>query len=204
MARRLTSNPGRANANREHGFTMIELLIAILLLSVVMAAIFSFLWGASSYWRTAQDAADVTENARMGLNRMVREIKQASIVTEAEAGQISFEVDFHDGTGKQMITYGYDGEGGTIWRSSGGGPEVTMVNNVRLAQFEYYGNDYRCDANNDGLVELGELTTCAVATNPLAKISRADIVLKLKSGEGSEHEFFGQAWLRNRNTAGGA
>lgn len=184
------------------GFTLIEILVSMSILTVVMAAIFTFLWGASSYWRTGQNTADVTENARMGLNRMTRELQQASTVLTTS--QISFLVDF--GTGAETVTYGFTpGSGsdtGIIWRSSTSGSQnVTLVNNVDSVQFDYYGNDYRCDLNpTDGLVTMTELQACSA--DPAPKIARVDITLNLSAGGGSQQTFVGQAWLRNRNAAG--
>lgn len=187
----------------ESGFTMIEMLVSIMILSVIMAAVFSFLWGASRYWQSGQDTADVTENARMGLNRMTRELKQSSQVTGATSSQISFNVDF--GSGAESVTYGFtpgtDGPG-YVWRTSNSGPQVVQINEVSNAQFVYYGNDYRCDSDGNGVVTWTELQACG--TGPESKISRVDIVLTMQAGNEPEQTFVGQAWLRNRNTVGGA
>jgi len=191
---------GRDSAD---GFTLIEILVSMGILTVVMAAIFAFLWGASSYWRVGQNTADVTENARMGLNRMTREIKQSSNVLSASASEVSFTVDF--GAGAETVTYGFapgspgSGSSGTIWRTSSISPEAeTLVNNVDSVQYDYYGNDYRCDLSpTDGLVTMTELQGCV--TNPISKIARVDITMNLSAGGGSQQSFVGQAWLRNRN-----
>jgi len=71
------------------------------------------------------------------------------------------------------------------------------MNNVDTAQFIYYGNDYRCDLDTDGLVTQDELAICAVDILP--KISRVDIALTMSAGDDTPHEFVGQAWLRNRS-----
>lgn len=191
---------------RDEGFTLIELLVSIGILTVVLAATFTFLWGASKYWRKGQSNADVTENARMGLNRMTREMQQASVVTDAGTTQVSFTVDFGTGTGPETITYGFapgtGGAAGTVWRSSNIGPQnVTLVNGVVSVQFDYYGNDYRCDLNplDPGLVTWTELQACS--TTPAAKIARVDITLNLSSGTSSQQTFVGQSWLRNRNAS---
>lgn len=183
------------------GFTLIEILVSMSILTVVMAAIFAFLWGASSYWRVGQNTADVTENARSGLNRMTRELKQSSNVLSASYNQVSFTVDF--GTGAETVTYGFNpgsgSVGGTIWRSSSIDTEsAVLVDNVDSVQYDYYGNDYRCDLSPaDGLVSMTELQACSA--DPVAKIARVDITMTLSAGGGSQQTFVGQAWLRNRN-----
>lgn len=190
--------PDRDNGQREHGFTLIEILVTVSIFSVIMAAMFGFLWGVTSHWKTGQSTADVTENARMGLNRMTRELMQGSQVTSADTNQVSFAVNFGDGW--QTITYGFTpgsiGSPGIVWRKSDDSPmQVTMVNQVANAQFVYYGSDYRCDANGDGVITFSEIQTCS---GGISKIARVDIQLTMISGDGSQRDFVGQAWLRNR------
>lgn len=190
----------------EHGFTMVELLVSIFLLSVVMTAVFSFLWGASNYWNTGQAAADVTDNARNGLNRMTREIKEGSLVTNATPDSVSFRVSF-TGSTEEIITYRFAppsaGVPGTLFRESSLSPgELILVNNVDQVQFDYYGNDYRCDFDANGRVIWSELQSCSA--DPAAKISRVDITMTMSTGGETQKEFFGQGWLRNRRTVEGA
>ena len=187
----------------DQGFSLIEMLVSISILTVIMAGMFSFLWGASKHWNTAQSSAGVTDNARLGLNRMTRELKQATNVTTAQTNQLSFRVNF--GTGAETITYGftpgYTGHPGSIWRgtSTASGQQVTLVNDVRSMQFSYYGNDYKCDTGiADGIVTWSELQACSAS--PASKIARVDISLTLATGSENGQIFVEQAWLRNRVT----
>ena len=184
-------------ASRQAGFTLIEIMVTLSIFVVVMTGIFSFLWGVTHDWRTGKQAADVTQNARLGLNRMSRELMQASQVTVANPTNVSFAVNFGDGW--QTITYAYqpasDGGPGTIWRSSTVAPgQVTLINGVDHVQFSYYGNDFRCDANGDGVVDYSEILGCG---GSLAMIARVDIQLSLSSGDSAPQSFSQQAWLRN-------
>ncbi|MHB9112705.1 MAG: prepilin-type N-terminal cleavage/methylation domain-containing protein [Thermoleophilia bacterium] len=186
----------------EHGFTLVEMLVSISILSVIMAGMFSFLWGASTHWSTAQSTAEATENARLGLNRMTRELKQSSNITSASADQVTFRANF--GAGTETITYGHTpgsvGDTGTVWRSTSASPgELTLINDVESMQFTYYGNDYKCDIGiADGIVYWSELQACS--TSPVTKIARVDISLILRAGNNSSQTFVEQAWLRNRST----
>ena len=184
----------------EDGFSLIELLVSISILTVIMAGMFSFLWGASKHWTTAQNSAEVTENARLGLNRMTRELKQASNVTAAQTDEVTFTVDFGDGA--ETISYGFkpgdNGETGTVWRNTSASPgEFTLINDVETMQFNYFGSDYKCDTQvSNGIVTWSELQACSAT--PATKISRVDISLTLQAGTGSSQAFVEQAWLRNR------
>ncbi|MCL4472508.1 MAG: prepilin-type N-terminal cleavage/methylation domain-containing protein [Actinobacteria bacterium] len=193
-------DPNSNLGTEEHGFTLVEMLVSILIFSVIMAGMFTFLWGASSHWQTGKNSADMTDNARTGLNRMTREIRQASIVTAAQINQISFSVDF--GTGAEVITYGFtpgdNGAPGLIWRSTTSAPDVqlTLVSDVQSMQFSYYGNDYKCDADGNGVINWSELVACS--TSPASKIARVDISLAMRAGNENDQTFTDQAWLRNR------
>ncbi|MFA5809220.1 MAG: prepilin-type N-terminal cleavage/methylation domain-containing protein [Thermoleophilia bacterium] len=185
---------------REHGFTLIEMLVSISILTVIMAGMFAFLFGASRHWNTSQNQADMTENARLGLNRMTREIKQSSQITTAQINQITFTVNF--GTGNETISYGFSaGEGGgpgTVWRDTSVSPgQVTLMENVDSMQFVYYGNDYKCDSNMNGeITYIPELQACS--GNPTAYIARVDFILTMRAGNETGQTFVDQAWLRNR------
>jgi len=190
----------RLDLRAQHGFTLVEMLVSIAILSVIMAAMFSFLWGTSNHWAAGKNTAETTDNARIGLNRMTRELKQASILTSAEPSLVSFNVDF--GGGQENITYGYTpgsgGEQGYLWRSTTSipGEQVTLINNVEDMQFTYYGNDYKCDQAMDGTITWAELQACSA--DPISKVARIDINLSLKTGDQNTQTFMDQAWLRNR------
>ena len=133
---------------------MVEMLVSIsILLGAIMAAMFAFLWGVSKYWDAGRNSADMTDNARIGLNRMTRELKQASVVTSAQTTGVSFIVNF--GTADETITYGFTpgsgGQPGIVWRSTSTAPgqQVTLVNGVEAAEFIFYGNDYTGDTPPD-------------------------------------------------------
>jgi len=72
----------------ERGFTLVELVLAAFLLSMLCAIV----WGLFShyvlYYRKADDRADIYSSLRISLNRMCREIKYAQSVSAASDGSI--------------------------------------------------------------------------------------------------------------------
>lgn len=188
-----------ARGSGERGFTMIELLVSIMVLAVIMAGMFAFLWGASKHWQTGQNMADVNENARMGLNRMTRELRQSSEITTASTNEVVFDVNF--GTADETVTYGFTAGGngaGTVWRETSleAGQQLALMENVESVEFVYYGNDYRCDSDGDGKVTYAEIQGCPNGSTDM--IARVDIVLTMRAGNNPSQVFLGQAWLRNR------
>ena len=190
--------------HREQGFTMVEVLVSISIFAVLMTAMLGFLWGISDNWVNGKNAADMNENARLGLNRMTREIRQSSQLITAEPGRIIFKADFGSGVGVETITYwfepGAQGTPGVVKRQDNPpgntGAQLVMMNNVDTLTFKYYGNDYKCDTNpQNGEVTYPELQACGGIP---AKIARVDISLIVKAGSQEKQTFVDQAWLRNR------
>lgn len=181
----------------KRGFTIFEILVSLLILSVVMTAMLTFLLGMSRNWQASKDIVDATDNARLGLNRMTRELRQGSKVNVASYDNIQFVVDF--GNGEETVSYWYeygeDGTGQVLRSSSAGEGEAVLMDGVSSLSFSYYGSDYRCDTDSDGVVTFDELLGCS--DTPNFKIARVDIDLRVNSGD-IIHEFTNQTWLRNR------
>jgi prepilin-type N-terminal cleavage/methylation domain-containing protein len=68
----------------ESGFTLIELLVAIIILGALGAAFLSTVIGAQTSAKATSSEQDLNEEARLALNRMAREMRQASALTEVQ------------------------------------------------------------------------------------------------------------------------
>jgi type II secretory pathway pseudopilin PulG len=63
------------------GFTLVEMLVAVILTSLVGTAILSVVFGANQSAKATKSAQDLNEEARLSLNRMARELRQANGLT---------------------------------------------------------------------------------------------------------------------------
>lgn len=90
----------RNSSKKLNGFTLTELLVMIGIFLIVMVAIYSAHVLSQRAYRESETAAEITQNGRVILERMVREIRQAKeIVTELyydETGATS-TLEFEDG-----------------------------------------------------------------------------------------------------------
>jgi type II secretory pathway pseudopilin PulG len=82
------------------GFTMVELLIASVMFFIVLAALATVVATSSSSVETTRQTNDLNEQARLALNRVTRELRQAQEIEEVKitSGQITgltFTVDFN-------------------------------------------------------------------------------------------------------------
>jgi Tfp pilus assembly protein PilW len=153
----------------ERGFTLMEMMITTIIWIVVLFALYGVFDMSITAFRVGNNKVEAVEGARLGLERMEREIRQAYAFNRGatptpdtrlfepwnatNATQIRFGNDL-DGDRKsgptagecpninacELISYSVDAGTGTLMRTSGGFPQQPMVEDV----------DY-VDANNTGL-----------------------------------------------------
>jgi hypothetical protein len=143
------------------GFSLIEVLVALMVTMIVMAAVFMLLQRGQNSFRREPEVADMTANARAGLNRISQDLAIAGYHTPA-----SMALMWNDGGGitpdELTIIYADPdipvsapkkcGAGG-----GGGGPCNTIgmsaVLNIDPYSFTTYPADYE-DAYDEGMVLL--------------------------------------------------
>ena len=87
------------------GITLIELIIVIVLLSILVGFVsWVFVVGLRS-WSSGKDRADIRQSSNLALERMVRELSQASSFTIAQAGQVKFVADLDDDGTDETVTF---------------------------------------------------------------------------------------------------
>jgi prepilin-type N-terminal cleavage/methylation domain-containing protein len=108
---------------REDGMTLVEVLVAILIFGIVGVAFYQLLFSVARGTRTTQSVARVTEEARLGFNRMVRDTRegQAIVSVASDLNTYNVHVDFdadgdieNSGSDIEDITYSYDPATGRI------------------------------------------------------------------------------------------
>lgn len=93
----------RRNAS---GFTLVELLVTMMIFSIVSVGFYSVMFAVVRGSDDARSVAAVSEEARMGLNRMVRDTREGSELLGAEPDSFTVRVDFeNDGAGPQDLTF---------------------------------------------------------------------------------------------------
>src|SRR5258708_6585507 len=86
-----------SNNKRQPAYTLIELLVAVLVSSLLISATISIYGLYRKSMLRDQSRADNDQNGRVALDRMAREIRQANaLVTALPASEIEFE-DGHAG-----------------------------------------------------------------------------------------------------------
>jgi len=145
-------NSAAIRKSHKAGFTLIETLVAILVLTILMVGVFREINNAQTYYRVEGAKVDVTQPQRQFIDNFTRDLHQAGFPTPASVGpgnaaaqgltafsntSLTFDGDL-DGTGIQTVTYTYDAAGcACITRTAGGVPS-TAIEQLTAASFTGY------------------------------------------------------------------
>jgi prepilin-type N-terminal cleavage/methylation domain-containing protein len=156
----------RRPASSQDGFTFVEVLIALVVFAIVSTAFYQVLFTQAKAGDTTRSVARISDTARLGFNRMVRDVREADSISNVTSTQNAFTVKvnynndgFYQNPNAQgdneIITYTFDPVGGTISlcasSSAGacsGAAEVLMtgVSAIPGGQvFSYFGNNLDWD-----------------------------------------------------------
>ncbi len=207
------------NPKSEDGFTLVELLVTIVLFSVLSAGFYSVMLSGVRGSDTTESVVRISEEARFGLNRMVRDTREATRLTAASPTSYTIEIDFNaNGTiepaNGEVETFAYDSNRNVI--TLNGEVLVAGVKQVAvLPIFDYSSNQLQFDHNPvDGIATWQEVNNPPASvtgggdrdpapTAPdgpeLPYLTEVSFVLRIESGDRAS-EFYSLAQLRNART----
>lgn len=163
------------DVRKQSGFTLIEILVGLFLFSVASVGFYQVLFATASGSETARSIARVSEEARLGLNRLVRDAREAEVLLNPTATSYQIEIDF-DGDGieptpadpagnyeRMIVTWNEAAR--TISLSNGVTTEVLMrdvdcsrkADNTCFDIFNYSSSRLEWDTDDDGVTSPAEL-----------------------------------------------
>ena len=80
---------------RQSGFTLIEVLVAMGIVAIITVSFYQVMFSGARGSDTARDVIRVSEEARLGFNRMVRDTREADTLVSAGATSFRVRVDFN-------------------------------------------------------------------------------------------------------------
>jgi len=90
----------------EKGFSLTELLIYSLLLMLVLSAVYGILMSAVRSWQTGENIAEIQQNARMAMDRMVSELRvSGGVVDDAIHDSTTTIIYFYEHTDTTEVAY---------------------------------------------------------------------------------------------------
>jgi prepilin-type N-terminal cleavage/methylation domain-containing protein len=202
-------------ARRDAGFTMMELLVAMFIFALVSSAFYTVMFTVKSGTRRSRNVAVVSEEARLGFNRMVRDTREGQELTAGSTNSFTVRVDYeNDGLGPQTLTFSKSGS--TIQLNSEKLMDgVDCIKNTggacRQSVFRYTSNRLEYDWNADGITTWQELDISSSPTYGVVGVGNNDGVLNVElpfitdvtfalqvTQGGTNSNFIAQAQLRNR------
>ena len=164
----------------DRGFTLVEVLVGLALFSLVAAGFMSVLFSVARATRTTTSSVRISEEARLGLNRLVRDTREAAWIelssTDPAVKHDSFTVKIdYDGDGAftnpaagtatgnyEIVTYAYDPASGRITVTAPGLATETLARGVDCVRqhgvcksdvFSFTSNRLEYDGALDGVYD---------------------------------------------------
>ena len=202
------------------GFTLVEVLIAIFLFSILSVGFYQVMFSGVSGSDVTRDIADSTEEARLGFGRMVRETREADSIESAGPDSYSILIDY-DGDGDfeenqyEYVRFSFDDSTSQITLSALDPDDGSVIESGVLMDgvsrvgttpmFSYSSNLLQYDTDGDGVTEQNEIDAATGVGNSDGVISGAELDLvssveySLRSTSGDRgSDFSTEAQIRNR------
>lgn len=144
----------------ERGFTLVEMIVAMAVLGLMGFATVNLFKAQHQATQRQNAGVEATQNARAGLDMLVRELRNAgydpretsgATITTLKAEDIAWTADLNEdgdvddfgATGDESVRYYFDSAAGTLVREADGvaTPVVDGVNDFSLRYLDYQGND---------------------------------------------------------------
>lgn len=189
----------------DRGYTMVELLVGIALFSVVATGFMAVLFSVARGTESTTSSVRISEEARLGLQRLVRDTREAGWIqlasTDPAATHNSFtvKIDFNaDGSftnpaagtaqgNYEVVTYTYDSATARITVTAPGLGTETLVRGVDCVRdtngvcksdvFSFTSNRLEYDWNQDGVTTLAEINATACPPNNLTTLDSCNASL---------------------------
>jgi prepilin-type N-terminal cleavage/methylation domain-containing protein len=196
----------------EAGYSLIETLVALLLVSIVTTTFYQVLFSGARGSEKTRDVTRVSEEARSGLNRMVRDTREADVLSSVSADSYNVRIDFNaDGAYEnpnadgdfEDLTFSYHASSKTI--TLNGETLVAGVERVGTKPvFSFTSSYLEYDFDGNGVTTLAELEaapghghTTVTAGNEASFLTGVAFEFQVQSGDSTER-FVAEAQLRNR------
>jgi len=115
------------------GFSLIEMMVALGILSLIIIGLVTFFSGGTRAWVTGQYQLEAQRNARLAMDRMVREIREADSTNDSSTSDsISFHTPFNGD-----IIYNYNSGDKAIYRQKNGNSSI-LIDHVLVFEVIYW------------------------------------------------------------------
>jgi prepilin-type N-terminal cleavage/methylation domain-containing protein len=124
------------NIVNNKGFTLIELMVVLVILSLIILGAVSFFGGGMRSWISGQFQLSAQRDARIALDRMVKEIREGDLIENAS--DIDTIIVKYTVLAEDKLTFSWSGTPGTsLSRRRGSEASQSVLDNVYDISFIY-------------------------------------------------------------------
>lgn len=168
----------KESLRKEDGFTIIEMAVVMLLLSILVGVFYTFLFGAERAANDGRSWLELNENARLTIERMSRELREADTLISiccftngnpSGDPEIRFQADFDssgtytvtgtyqpDYSADEVVRYQYSSSARQLLISTNETPTQTaLADNISALRLSYFGSDPAYDTGCGSLTVSG-------------------------------------------------
>ena len=129
------------------GATLIELMVVVTILSLVILGLVTFFGGGIRSWISGQNQLQAQREARMALDRIVKEVREANNVVEGDNSyERGIEVSFPAKFNRENLIYDFDEDNRVIKRNDAN----ILIGNIPPGGFMIYYYDVNGDVVTPG------------------------------------------------------
>ncbi len=156
------------------GLTLIEILVVLFVMGFIAIALYQVLSAGMKSWQTGKERTDIIAQARVAMDRLTREAREATYMAEADTTSINFSAELGTGSNKNIV---YSYYGSTLYRKEQSGGEKEMAKYMDSFSLYYYSKDA------DGVYKFSSPPSDQTARNSIWMI---EIETKVKRGATGE------------------
>ena len=115
----------------QKGFSLIEMMVVVVILGVIVLGLVTFFTGGTKSWIAGQYQLTAQRNARQAMDRMVKEIREASdiIANSTTSKEINFNTPWNSN-----LNYSWSGKKwDPVFEDIN-----SLINNVQILTFQYF------------------------------------------------------------------
>ena len=119
------------NIKNQKGFSLIEMMVVVVILGLIVLGLVTFFTGGTKSWVAGQYQLAAQRNARQAMDRMVREIREASdiIANSTTSKEINFNTPWNSN-----LNYSWSGKKwDPVFEDIN-----SLINNVQILTFQYF------------------------------------------------------------------
>lgn len=133
----ITTGPSKANARAAGGFTLVEMMITMGILSMIIATGLTAVTFISQSSTSLSNYTIMSTDSRHALERAARDFRMGFNVNSATSTTIDFDI-YGKAGAIDNIVYTYSSSNKTLYRSENGSSNEAVLEDLQNFQFNYY------------------------------------------------------------------